>query len=226
MSLPCKVVEDLLPLYHDGVCSEESRILVEEHIQTCAACKDYLHNLKEEEKPDRVDAAKSLDAIRKQWKKSTAKALMKGFLIAVLICGVLFGGFVLATQWDFIQISTHDMEVSEIYQLKDGRILYKLDVPDSVFCREFRFVDTEDGCSYKIPVAQLIDTSEISGFGSYLDEYMMIDPGEKNAYAKKTGGTIITKWYIGASGNALLIYEEGMELEPAPAELEEKFGIG
>ena len=37
MSLPCKVVEDLLPLYHDGVCSEESRILVEEHIQTCAA---------------------------------------------------------------------------------------------------------------------------------------------------------------------------------------------
>ena len=25
----CKVIEDLLPLYHDGVCSEESKEFVE-----------------------------------------------------------------------------------------------------------------------------------------------------------------------------------------------------
>lgn len=29
------IVQDLLPLYHDGVCSDKSRAAVEEHLQTC-----------------------------------------------------------------------------------------------------------------------------------------------------------------------------------------------
>lgn len=228
MSLPCKVVEDLLPLYHDGVCSGESKNLVEEHIATCAACKDFLHSLKEEMTPDRVDAAKPLNVIYKEWKKSMKKSLLKGFLTAILICVVLFGAFVAATQWRFIEISTFDMEIAEIYQLKDGRILYKLDVPNNVYCREFKFVTTEDGREYIIPVRPLIDTAEIDGYESYLDDYLMIDHAENNAYQKSNGGPHITKWYLGSPGSysALLIYEEGMELEHAPAALEARFGIG
>ena len=30
MKLSCDVIQDLLPLYHDGVCSKESRKIVEE----------------------------------------------------------------------------------------------------------------------------------------------------------------------------------------------------
>lgn len=228
MKLSCDVIQDLLPLYHDGVCSEESRKIVEEHIATCAACKDVLHGLKEETAPDTVDAAKTLNVIQKEWRKGMKKALLKGFITAIMVCAVLFGGFVAATQWRFIEISTVDMEVAEIYQLEDGRILYKLDVPNNVFCREFRFVTTEDGCNYIIPVRPLIETTEISGYESYLDDYLMIDPGENNAYQKAIGGPHITKWYIGNPelSSALLIYEEGMVLEPAPAELEARYGIG
>lgn len=228
MKLPCNVIEDLLPLYHDGVCSEDSKNLVEEHLKECASCKDVLHTLKEETAPDRVDAAKPLNVIYKEWKKGMKKALLKGFLAAVLICGVLFGAFVAATQWQFIEISTFDMDIAEIYQLNDGRILYKLDVPNNVYCRDFRFVTTEDGCDYVIPVRPLIDTAEIGGYESYLDDYLMLDPAENNAYQKATGGPHITKWYIGSPrlSSALLIYEEGMELDPAPAELEARFGIG
>ena len=36
MKTPCNVIRDLLPLYHDGVCSPESRQLVEEHLEKCA----------------------------------------------------------------------------------------------------------------------------------------------------------------------------------------------
>ena len=39
MKLNCKVIEDLLPLYLDEVCSEESRQLVEEHLADCEACR-------------------------------------------------------------------------------------------------------------------------------------------------------------------------------------------
>ena len=43
MKLSCDGIQDLLPRYHDGVCSKESRKIVEAHIATCAACKDVLH---------------------------------------------------------------------------------------------------------------------------------------------------------------------------------------
>ena len=33
------MIQDLIPLYIDGCCSEESRRIVEEHIKTCAVCR-------------------------------------------------------------------------------------------------------------------------------------------------------------------------------------------
>ena len=36
----CEVIRDLIPLYVDGCCSENTRILVEEHLAVCPACKE------------------------------------------------------------------------------------------------------------------------------------------------------------------------------------------
>lgn len=38
----CKIIEDLLPLYAEGLCSEESRAAVEEHIAGCDTCSEKL----------------------------------------------------------------------------------------------------------------------------------------------------------------------------------------
>ena len=35
----CDIVQDLLPLYVDGCCTQSSRELVEEHLEECPACK-------------------------------------------------------------------------------------------------------------------------------------------------------------------------------------------
>lgn len=40
--MTCEVVQDLLPLYVDGACTEGSRRLVEEHVKTCESCKKQL----------------------------------------------------------------------------------------------------------------------------------------------------------------------------------------
>lgn len=37
-----EIIWDLLPLYHDGVCSEKSRAAVEEHLKDCPACRAAL----------------------------------------------------------------------------------------------------------------------------------------------------------------------------------------
>ena len=42
MNISCEMIKDLLPLYSDGVCSEESKKAVEEHISKCRECKSEL----------------------------------------------------------------------------------------------------------------------------------------------------------------------------------------
>lgn len=42
MKTECDVIIDLMPLYTDGVCSEKSRTLVEEHCAECESCREKL----------------------------------------------------------------------------------------------------------------------------------------------------------------------------------------
>ena len=42
----CNIVKDLIPLYIDGCCSEESKRVVEEHIEKCASCKQVFEDMK------------------------------------------------------------------------------------------------------------------------------------------------------------------------------------
>ena len=46
--IPCEIIQDLLPLYLDDVCSPKSKILVEEHMQECEECRKYYASLKGE----------------------------------------------------------------------------------------------------------------------------------------------------------------------------------
>lgn len=41
----CEMIKDLLPLYTDDVCSDESRKTVEEHLAECPACRAELEKL-------------------------------------------------------------------------------------------------------------------------------------------------------------------------------------
>jgi len=46
MNIKCEVIKDLLPLYVDGVASEESRALIEDHLKECEDCRQYLELLR------------------------------------------------------------------------------------------------------------------------------------------------------------------------------------
>ena len=43
--MDCNVVRDLIPLYIDECCSEESAIIVKEHIESCDACKKLFEDM-------------------------------------------------------------------------------------------------------------------------------------------------------------------------------------
>jgi hypothetical protein len=48
MKKECGIVRDLLPLYKDEVCSDESRAFVEAHIEGCSECAKELEKIEED----------------------------------------------------------------------------------------------------------------------------------------------------------------------------------
>lgn len=98
MKIACEVIRDLLPLYHDDVCSGESRRIVEEHLQECAECRRELQLMDEawSAPHPQVEDEAIVQAASFAWKKGRRRAFRKGALIAaviaavVLVCTVVF----------------------------------------------------------------------------------------------------------------------------------------
>lgn len=67
MKISCEIVKDLLPLYHDEICSEQSRIVVDEHLQECENCKSELSSI-------------NIDLTQAGFGKEVEKAKYKTFL--------------------------------------------------------------------------------------------------------------------------------------------------
>ena len=94
MKLPCKVIEDMLPMYYDKVCSEESAALVEEHLRSCPRCAQMLADLGAEiEIPEqKVDDVKPLRKIQKSYKKMKLVGLIALLCALILVpCAFLMG---------------------------------------------------------------------------------------------------------------------------------------
>ena len=72
MRLLCEVIEDLLALYHDDVCSEQTKEIVEEHLTQCDSCKEKLNLIEEELKLPKQDY-EAVDTLKKIKKKVKIK---------------------------------------------------------------------------------------------------------------------------------------------------------
>ena len=101
MKLSCKVIEDMLPIYCDGVCSGESAALIESHLKVCPQCSRMLSDLRSEiEIPEKaVNDLKPLRGIQEKWKKSKRKYIGRG--ICVTLAALLLAAAVLTGIWYF-----------------------------------------------------------------------------------------------------------------------------
>lgn len=97
MKLSCNVIRDLLPLYQDEICSEESRMLVAEHLAECAECRAILDEFKmpedgllpEKEVPAGEEAKRiqrSFHKIKRRWMLSLVAVLL---ILPVVYAGIM-----------------------------------------------------------------------------------------------------------------------------------------
>lgn len=107
MKYNCDVIQDLLPLYEDGICSEASKAIVEEHLRECSACKEIAGRLKDNIVEETLTKEKDtvLSRYQKSIRKKTATIGMATAsilfipLIICLICNIVIGH---ALDWFFI----------------------------------------------------------------------------------------------------------------------------
>lgn len=84
----CDIVKDLIPLYIDGCCSEESEKVVEEHIDGCDDCKKLFEDMKLP--TDIVVVSESPKVFSKinDWKASVLQSVLLLFSFALITIGV------------------------------------------------------------------------------------------------------------------------------------------
>lgn len=86
--ISCNVIRDLLPLYEDGICSDETKKLVENHISECSVCKTELESFKKCPVISET-GSKEFEAVKKagkKIKKSRKKAVIKAVCISLVVC--------------------------------------------------------------------------------------------------------------------------------------------
>ena len=122
-SLPCDIVQDLLPSYVDGILSDTSTCAVAKHLQSCKTCHDMYDDMATDElRQDNTDQQeKEIDYLKKVRSK-TKHFTLAAILIAVLLAGsgtavyfLFFSGeYILNSVKYSLQVSSNSLKIEGI----------------------------------------------------------------------------------------------------------------
>lgn len=224
----CDIVRDLLPLYHDGVCSEKSRRAVEEHLTGCAACRQVLADmdapLPEAEKKKTKDDALAVKKIAGEWRRGKWKSWLKGAAAAALACALLAGLWVLATQWTVFPVDSAKIQVTDLRQLSDGRLIFNIYIDDNRSAHSILWEFGEDGDLWYVVRRTLLPES-MRDSGDLARDVSLSFP-IVNEYARDSGADVeIVRIWFGKGEDRILLWEEGMEVPAASPEDEARYGF-
>ena len=84
----CNVIKDLMPLYIDGCCSEESAAVVLEHTQACPSCKKMLEEMKLPVTAEQLHSAPKTFRRINDWKASVTQSVLLFISFLLITVGV------------------------------------------------------------------------------------------------------------------------------------------
>lgn len=111
MKHSCQMIEDLLPLYVDGVCSGASVQVIEEHLTECRQCRDLLKKLQSKSYDETLHSEME-HVIDRHTKAIKTKSFVAGtvvagiLLIPVLVCLICNLATGHALDWFFIVLAS------------------------------------------------------------------------------------------------------------------------
>ena len=215
MNISCKVIKDLLPLYADTVCSEDSKILVEEHLKTCESCKKELYNMKTDITSPRSeefekDKVKVLSKFAKNYNTKKRKTFLYGILICAVVCIMAAFGYKYYYVTPAVALPSEDFNIIDTKRLVNGYVLVEFEIKDIYKNTEVKteFENGEYVIKAYCPRSQTVKSS-----GEVYSKYKIL------TYAKAEGNTVTTEdgetvngIYLGKSKSDKVIWEKGMDI--------------
>lgn len=113
--ISCDVILDLLPLYCDDVCSKDSRMLVDNHLKGCPDCSQTLRQMKTEYRLSNAEEQNHEAVVRNlaaTWQNTVKKTFLRGTMLALCICALLFGAYWSLTRLLLVMVPTDKMQIS------------------------------------------------------------------------------------------------------------------
>lgn len=211
MKLICPVVEDLLPLYQDHMCSTESRKMIEAHLADCPNCRQVLEDLQEDIPYIRkAEQDKVLKSVESSWKEKRWDIIFNFATISAFLGAILLL-FLCVQTTVYFSISAKKFEIRELSQLSTGEVVFRVWSKDPGNLDTVYYNTTEQGEHYISFMRKLIHDKDKRPEGLSEEEIQkgivyLANPGEK--------------LYIGPVGRGTLVWEEGKQLPPASDELE------
>lgn len=128
---PCKITEDLLPLYVDNTCSDDSREYVENHLKTCEACRK-LHESMSKSIHSIMNNRNAQESFRLFKRRLLLKRILLTTVCTLVVLALLSVVFYRPVE-NFL--SGHlpartDPFIAEVSALSDGSIFITLQYPE------------------------------------------------------------------------------------------------
>lgn len=125
-NLPCSVIQDLLPLYQDDVCTEETAGLVSRHLEGCEECAGIHSAMKTALEPlESTNAENAILSVRKTYRTIRVRTLLIAILAAILVyagCTTLFHSLKQPT----VALSAQEMDATTLYLDADNKVYIHL----------------------------------------------------------------------------------------------------
>ena len=138
-NIDCRIVQDLLPLYVDGLTSEYTSNMIEEHIKECYECAKSLSYMQDSNdsmnvNPEEVNFLKKLNKKLAQWKTISISTLL---ILVLCVCAAsMIYKRVIPREFEEVLGRTLVGTVSfEIEDISTGKIIQ---VDDGVFINSLR----------------------------------------------------------------------------------------
>ncbi|MBG9452764.1 hypothetical protein ABE61_01390 [Lysinibacillus sphaericus] len=223
----CEIIKDMLPLYYDDVCSDESKRMVEEHLVGCHNCKNELDRLKADFKlpKEEIETIRNDSNVIKNissfWNQSKIKSFMKGIIISALLFSLIILGYFALFNWQIISVSTDKVEIKNLGQLADSKIFYYAEPNDGYSLNRLKYDMDKEGNFYITPLRPIIK-QEAEPHNGLVKSYDYIDI----KYQEKERGKEIKMIYYGTPKDKILIWEKGMDLPKVSEEIEQMYYNG
>ena len=231
--ISCNVIQDLLVLYEDEACSEESCKLIEDHLSKCEVCRDIYEKAMKTvpvTMEDRQEEERFVRFAKKMKRKLNSFYIIPIALFLLLVLMIDYAWSEYFSVW-INSVAAKDVKITELYQLDTGDISCTIQTD-----RPFAHIT-----DYGIQIDGTPDGDNDEAWYELHFQYLMPWQDEEDSFYSDCNGkisfifpmtqtvhydylyTCSSIFYTGKNkSDKAIIWKEGQSVEKAPPEIQKK----